>query len=49
MIASLRGTLLSTTPLRAVVEVAGVGYEVNVPVTTAEKLPSIPLRKPTGI
>jgi len=40
MIASLRGTLLSTTPLRAVVEVAGVGYEVNVPITTAEKLPS---------
>ena len=40
MIASLRGTLLSTTPLRAVVEVAGVGYEVNVPVTTAEKLPA---------
>lgn len=40
MIASLRGTLLSTTPLRAVLEVAGVGYEVNVPVTTAEKLPA---------
>lgn len=40
MIASLRGTLLSTTPLRAVLEVAGVGYEINVPVTTAEKLPS---------
>ncbi len=40
MIASLRGTLLSTTPLHAVVEVAGVGYEVNVPVTTAEKLPA---------
>jgi 4-hydroxy-tetrahydrodipicolinate reductase len=40
MIASLRGTLLSTTPLHAVVEVAGVGYEVNVPLTTAEKLPA---------
>jgi Holliday junction DNA helicase RuvA len=40
MIASLRGTLLSTTPLRAVIEVAGVGYEVNVPVTTAERLPA---------
>ena len=39
MIASLRGTLLSTTPLHAVIEVAGIGYEVNVPVTTAEKLP----------
>lgn len=40
MIASLRGTLLSTTPLHAVIEVAGVGYEVNMPVTTAEKLPA---------
>lgn len=40
MIASLRGTLLSTTPLHAVIEVAGVGYEVNVPVTTAERLPA---------
>ena len=40
MIASLRGTLLSTTPLRAVLEVAGVGYEINVPITTAEKLPA---------
>lgn len=40
MIASLRGTLLSTTPLHAVIEAAGVGYEVNVPVTTAEKLPA---------
>jgi len=39
MIASLRGTLLSTTPLHAVVEVAGIGYEVSIPVTTAEKLP----------
>ena len=41
MIASLRGTLLSATPLHAVVEVAGVGYEVNVPITTAEKLPGV--------
>jgi Holliday junction DNA helicase RuvA len=40
MIASLRGTLLSTTPLHAVIEIGGVGYEVNVPVTTAEKLPA---------
>lgn len=40
MIASLRGTLLSATPLQAVLEVGGVGYEVNVPITTAEKLPA---------
>ncbi len=39
MIASLRGTLLSATPLQAILEVGGVGYEVNMPVTTAEKLP----------
>ena len=40
MIASLRGTLLSATPLRALIEIGGIGYEVNVPVTTAEKLPA---------
>lgn len=40
MIASLRGTLLSATPLQAVIETGGVGYEVHVPVTTAEKLPA---------
>lgn len=40
MIASLRGTLLSATPLQAIIEVGGVGYEVHIPVTTAEKLPA---------
>jgi len=40
MIASLRGTLLEATPVLAVIEVAGVGYEVHVPVTTAERLPA---------
>ncbi len=40
MITSIQGTLVSTTPLHAIVEVGGFGYEVNVPVTTAEKLPS---------
>jgi holliday junction DNA helicase RuvA len=42
MITSIQGTLTSATPLRAIVELNGFGYEVNVPVTTAEKLP------PTG-
>ena len=42
MITSIQGTLASATPLRAIVELNGFGYEVNVPVTTAEKLP------PTG-
>ncbi len=40
MIASIQGTLTESTPLRAVVELNGFGYEVNVPVTTAERLPS---------
>lgn len=40
MITSLQGTLTSATPLRAIVELNGFGYEVNIPVTTAEKLPT---------
>lgn len=40
MITSIQGTLTAATPLRAIVELNGFGYEVNVPVTTAEKLPS---------
>ncbi len=39
MITSIEGTLASAGPLRAVIEVGGFGYEVNVPVTTAERLP----------
>jgi len=39
MITSIEGKLASTEPLRAVIEVNGFGYEVNIPVTTAEKLP----------
>jgi Holliday junction DNA helicase RuvA len=40
MITSIQGTLTSASPLRAVLELNGFGYEVNIPVTTAEKLPS---------
>ena len=40
MITSIQGTLASATPLHAIVELNGFGYEVNVPVTTAEKLPA---------
>lgn len=40
MITSIQGTLASSTPLHAIVEIGGFGYEVNVPVTTAERLPS---------
>ncbi|HVW21170.1 MAG TPA: Holliday junction branch migration protein RuvA [Opitutaceae bacterium] len=39
MIASIQGTVESVGPLQVVIEVGGFGYEVNVPVTTAEKLP----------
>jgi Holliday junction DNA helicase RuvA len=40
MITSIQGLLTEATPLRAIVEVNGFGYEVNIPVTTAEKLPA---------
>ena len=34
MIARLRGTLLDKAPSRVVVDVAGVGYDVQVPLST---------------
>ena len=40
MITSIQGQLTECTPLRAIIEIGGFGYEVNIPVTTAEKLPS---------
>ncbi len=40
MITSIQGLLTEATALRAVVELNGFGYEVNVPVTTAERLPA---------
>ena len=40
MITSIQGTLVAVSPLVAVVEANGLGYEVNIPVTTAEKLPA---------
>jgi Holliday junction DNA helicase RuvA len=40
VITSIEGTLTEAGLVRAVVEVAGFGYEVNVPVTTAERLPA---------
>ena len=41
MIVSIQGTLVSATPLLAIVETQGLGYEVHVPITTAEKLPRV--------
>ncbi|HEY3755991.1 MAG TPA: Holliday junction branch migration protein RuvA [Opitutaceae bacterium] len=41
MITSIEGKLAAATPLKAVLELGGLGYEVNIPVTTAEKLPAV--------
>ncbi|MBX7121571.1 MAG: Holliday junction branch migration protein RuvA [Opitutaceae bacterium] len=41
MITSLQGVLASATPLTAVIEINGIAYEANIPVTTAEKLPAV--------
>jgi holliday junction DNA helicase RuvA len=40
MITSIKGILAEATPLRAVIEINGLGYEVHIPVTTAERLPA---------
>jgi len=39
MITSISGILVSASPLSAVIETGGLGYEVHIPVTTAERLP----------
>ncbi|MGJ8638264.1 MAG: Holliday junction branch migration protein RuvA [Opitutaceae bacterium] len=41
MISRIKGTVLESTPLLVVIEAAGLGYEVNIPITTAEKVPGI--------
>lgn len=41
MITSITGPIVEATPLRAVIELNGLGYEVNIPVTTAERLPAV--------
>ena len=41
MIARLKGAVLETNPLMVVLDVGGIGYEVHVPVTTAEKVPVV--------
>ncbi|HRP06721.1 MAG TPA: Holliday junction branch migration protein RuvA [Opitutaceae bacterium] len=41
MITSIQGVLASATPLTAVIEINGIAYEANIPVTTAEKLPAV--------
>ena len=39
MIAYIRGTLAEKAPTRAVIEAAGVGYELLIPISTYERLP----------
>ncbi len=39
MISKIRGKLIETSPLLVIIDVAGIGYEVHIPITTAEKLP----------
>lgn len=41
MIVSLNGKLIDAGIFRAVIECAGVGYEVNIPISTTERLPAI--------
>lgn len=40
MIAHIKGTVIEATPLLVVIEAAGLGYEVQIPITTAEKVPT---------
>ena len=39
MIATLEGTVSEATPALVILDVHGVGYEVNIPLSTAERLP----------
>lgn len=39
MIAYIRGTLVEKAPMRAVVEAAGIGYELLIPISTFDRLP----------
>ncbi len=39
MIAHLNGILASSQPTRCVIDINGVGYDVNIPVSTFDKLP----------
>ena len=41
MIVSIKGKISETSPLQVVIDVQGIGYAVNIPLTTTELLPSI--------
>ena len=40
MIVYLKGTVIEAKPLELVMDVNGIGYSINIPITTAEKIPS---------
>jgi holliday junction DNA helicase RuvA len=40
MYSFLRGTLVSATPLQAILDVNGVGYKLHIPLTTSSQLPA---------
>ena len=39
MIHYLKGTIIESSPLETILDVNGVGYSVQIPITTAEKIP----------
>jgi Holliday junction DNA helicase RuvA len=41
MIVTLEGLLREVKPLQIIVELNGIGYEISIPLTTTEKLPSL--------
>ena len=41
MIAYLKGTVLEAGPLELILDVQGVGYAIQIPITTAEKIPPV--------
>lgn len=41
MIAHLKGIVLEASPLELILDVQGVGYAIQIPITTAEKIPPI--------
>ena len=41
MIAFIEGDLIECQLNMAVIQVGGIGYEVNIPLTTSEKLPNL--------
>tara|TARA_X000000368_G_scaffold148346_1_gene117003 strand:- start:669 stop:1274 length:606 start_codon:yes stop_codon:yes gene_type:complete len=40
MIVYLKGIVIESKPLEIVMDVGGIGYSINIPITTAEKIPS---------